>query len=98
MTQPAGDFSLSRSALVLANAAQAAEAPDAANDGLLTAEEARSLVLFGTQLVVLSACDTGGGTVKAGQGVYGLRRAFLTAGAGRATGRSQGEGRAGRVA
>ncbi len=75
------DRSLSRSALVLAGAAHAAAAPDAANDGLLTAEEARSLSLFGTQLVVLSACDTGRGAVKAGQGVYGLRRAFLAAGA-----------------
>jgi len=75
------DFSLSRSALVLAGAAHASSAPDAAQDGLLTAEEARSLNLFGTQLVVLSACNTGRGSVKAGQGVYGLRRAFLLAGA-----------------
>jgi len=75
------DHSLSRSALVLAGAANASTARDAANDGLLTGEEARSLSLFGTQLVVLSACDTGRGTVKVGQGVYGLRRAFLAAGA-----------------
>jgi CHAT domain-containing protein len=75
------DRSLSRSALVLAHPGVARQAADSTNDGLLTAEEARSLYLFGTQLVVLSACDTGRGTVKAGQGVYGLRRAFLSAGA-----------------
>jgi CHAT domain-containing protein len=73
--------SLSRSALVLAGATRGAQAKDAAHDGLLTAEEARSLNLFGTQLVVLSACETGQGELSVGQGVYGLRRAFLVAGA-----------------
>ena len=73
--------SLSRSALVLAGAAQGDQAKSAAEDGLLTADEARSLDLFGTQLVVLSACDTGQGELSVGQGVYGLRRAFMVAGA-----------------
>lgn len=81
LTGKSGSRSLSNSALVLAGAAHAANAPDSTNDGLLTAEEVRSINLFGTQLVVLSACDTGRGTVSAGQGVYGLRRAFLAAGA-----------------
>lgn len=65
---------------MLAGAAHAAEVSDTSDDGLLTAEEARSLSLFGTQLVVLSACDTGRGTVKAGQGVYGLRERIFCCG------------------
>jgi len=75
-----------RSGLALAGAKRTLEAwsrgepPPIENDGIVTAEEVGGLKLNGTWLVVLSACETGSGEARAGEGVMGLRRGFIQAG------------------
>ena len=76
-----------RSGLALAGAQTTIEAwkreevPPVENDGILTAEDVSTLDLQRTWLVTLSACDTGSGEARAGEGVMGLRRGFIQAGA-----------------
>jgi CHAT domain-containing protein len=78
---------MQRSGLALAGAQVTLEAwkrgevPDPDNDGILMAQEVGLLDLQNTWLVTLSACDTGIGEARAGEGVMGLRRGFIQAGA-----------------
>jgi CHAT domain-containing protein/tetratricopeptide (TPR) repeat protein len=75
---------LLRSGLALAGAntwLRGDEPPPEAHDGILFAEDVAVLDMLDTELVVLSACDTGLGEIQAGEGVFGLRRSFVLAGA-----------------
>lgn len=72
---------LSQSGFYLAGASKCNSNDAGKHDGIVTAEKVLGLNLYGTEMVVLSACDTGLGEVRTGEGVFGLRRAFTQAGA-----------------
>ncbi len=72
--------SLSRAALLLSGRKVPRSAANMDDDGVLTALEVRMLDLRGTQLAVLSACQTGVGALQVGQGIWGLRQSFAVAG------------------
>jgi len=68
-----------RSGIVLAGAN--ASLKEGSDEGTVTAEKVLGLNLKGTDLVVLSACQTGIGDIQSGEGVFGLKRAFILSGA-----------------
>ncbi len=84
-SEKARDNPLLRSGLLLSGSAYAIDDFNFAelnnvDNGVLTAYEAMNLHLDDAEIVVLSACETGRGNIKSGEGVYGLQRAFLVAG------------------
>ncbi len=74
-----GESPLLRSGIALAGANRPNANPN--DDGYLTALEVAQLDWDGTELVVISACESGRGDIRAGEGVYGLKRAIAVAGA-----------------
>lgn len=77
------DDPLLRSGLIMAggnNTWKGLPQPEGVEDGILTAREVSNMNLLNTELVVLSACQTGQGDVKGSEGVEGLQRGFKMAG------------------